>query len=138
MTGRDAHPHDHDHHHHDDHHHEHHHYGHDHHHGPGSHTHVLADGTVIRHGDHDHGHGHGHHPHAPSHEPGQARLIAVEQDILAKNDRFAAVNRRLFQATGVLVLNLMSSPGSGKTTLLVRTLTDLAPAMPAAVIEGDQ
>ncbi len=64
--------------------------------------------------------------------------MAVEQDILAKNDRFATVNRRLFEATGVLVLNLMSSPGSGKTTLLARTLTDLKGRFPAAVIEGDQ
>jgi len=62
----------------------------------------------------------------------------VEQDILAKNDRYAAVNRRLFNATGVLVLNLMSSPGSGKTTLLCRTLADLHGLFPAAVVEGDQ
>lgn len=72
----------------------------------------------------------------------QSRLIRLEQDILAKNDTFARVNRTLFTATGVLALNLMSSPGSGKTTLLVRTLNDLksraAGAVPMAVIEGDQ
>ena len=32
----------------------------------------------------------------------------------------------------------MSSPGSGKTSLLRRTITELAPARPVAVIEGDQ
>ncbi len=68
----------------------------------------------------------------------QTRLIAIEQDILAKNDSFAAVNRQLFAAKGVFVLNLMSSPGSGKTTLLTRTLTDLKGRFPMAVIEGDQ
>ena len=68
----------------------------------------------------------------------QTRLVAIEQDILAKNDSFAAVNRQLFAAKGVFVLNLMSSPGSGKTTLLARTLTDLKGRFPVAVIEGDQ
>ncbi len=68
----------------------------------------------------------------------QARLVTIEQDILAKNDSFAAVNRQLFAAKGVFVLNLMSSPGSGKTTLLTRTLTDLKGRFPMAVIEGDQ
>ncbi len=68
----------------------------------------------------------------------QGRLVRIEQDILAKNDAFAAVNRQLFAARGVFVLNLMSSPGSGKTTLLTRTLTDLKGRFPMAVIEGDQ
>jgi hydrogenase nickel incorporation protein HypB len=108
---------------------------------------------VAPHADHRHGHGHGHdhvhgheHEHvAPdgtvtrhSHDHGNARLIRVEQDILAKNDRFAAVNRQLFTATGTFVVNLMSSPGSGKTTLLTRTLADLRATLPMAVIEGDQ
>jgi hydrogenase nickel incorporation protein HypB len=32
----------------------------------------------------------------------------------------------------------MSSPGSGKTSLLCRTISELAPTRPVAVIEGDQ
>lgn len=70
----------------------------------------------------------------------QGRLISIEQDILAKNDAFAAANRQLFAAKGVFALNLMSSPGAGKTTLLVRTLTALQEQgkLPLAVIEGDQ
>ncbi|MDR3514661.1 MAG: hydrogenase nickel incorporation protein HypB [Azospirillaceae bacterium] len=114
----------------------------------GSHVHVAADGTVTRH-DHGHDHGQGHHHHhhddpdpVPGHghapDSGAARLIRIEQDLLAKNDRFAAVNRQLFSATGTLALNLMSSPGSGKTTLLVRTLETLRDRFPIAVIEGDQ
>lgn len=92
------------------------------------HEHVLPDGSVVRHA---HGHEHEH--------VDQRRLIAVEQDILAKNDGFAAVNRLLFAAKGVFAVNLMSSPGSGKTTLLVETLKALQiDGPPCAVIEGDQ
>ena len=69
---------------------------------------------------------------------GAARLIAVEQDILAENNRLAANNRATFAELDVLALNLMSAPGSGKTTLLVRTIEDLRARTSIAVIEGDQ
>jgi hydrogenase nickel incorporation protein HypB len=74
------------------------------------------------------------------HAPGMAhsRIIQVEQDILAENNRYADDNRRFFAASRILGLNLMSSPGSGKTTLLVRTIQDLRQDVPIAVIEGDQ
>jgi hydrogenase nickel incorporation protein HypB len=75
--------------------------------------------------DHDHDHRHG-------------RVIAVEQDILSRNNRIAERNRGLFQANGIFTLNLVSSPGSGKTTLLVRTISELRPELTFAVIEGDQ
>lgn len=65
-------------------------------------------------------------------------LIAIEQDILAKNNHFAGHNRRYFAQKQILALNMMSSPGSGKTTLLARTLSDLKDKMAAAVIVGDQ
>jgi len=58
--------------------------------------------------------------------------------LLAYNQGFADVNRRLFEARGLLALNLVSSPGSGKTSLLARTLEALREEMPLAVIEGDQ
>jgi hydrogenase nickel incorporation protein HypB len=94
--------------------------------------------------DHDHGHDHGHeHGAAPGGKgfgvlaPAD-RLVSVEQDLLAKNDRYAAANRRRLAREGVLALNLVSSPGSGKTTLLVRTLERLRGVRPAAVVEGDQ
>ena len=67
----------------------------------------------------------------------QDRLIAVETSILAKNDGYAASNRRVLDALGVFAVNLVSSPGSGKTTLLCKTITLLHDA-PLAVIEGDQ
>jgi hydrogenase nickel incorporation protein HypB len=108
---------------------------------------------------HDHGHEHGHdgghdHEHDHAHDLAAApvasgargfgvlspaeRLVSVEQDLLAKNDRYAAANRRRFAREGVLALNLVSSPGSGKTTLLVRTLEKLRERRPTAVVEGDQ
>jgi hydrogenase nickel incorporation protein HypB len=88
--------------------------------------------------DHHHDHDHGHH-HSHSHgETETARKIAVETDILSKNNRLARENRNLFFRKGVFVLNLVSSPGSGKTTILERTLHDLRQKFRFAVIEGDQ
>ena len=84
----------------------------------------------------------GHGP-AGAHVPGmsQAQMVKIEQDILAKNDGFAADNRRWLAERGVLALNLVSSPGSGKTSLLVRTiaaLQSLPQPVPVSVVEGDQ
>lgn len=132
-----VHAHDHDHAHHaHEHAHEHahdhtHDHAHDHHHG---HDHP-----------HDHGHGDLHYGHGPAHAhaPGmsQERMVAIERNILDKNDAFARGNRRRFEEQGVFALNLVSSPGSGKTTLLVETIKALgasAAGFPMAVIEGDQ
>ncbi len=65
-------------------------------------------------------------------------MVQIEQDILAKNDAYAAANRRFFNERGILALNLVSSPGSGKTSLLTRTIGDLAAELSMTVIEGDQ
>jgi len=65
-------------------------------------------------------------------------MVQIEQDILGKNNEYAAVNRAHFSARGILALNLVSSPGSGKTTLLTRSINDLGTGLPMAVIEGDQ
>ncbi len=65
-------------------------------------------------------------------------MVQIEQDILGKNDQYAAANRSWFQAHGILALNLVSSPGSGKTSLLTRSIQDLKDHYPLAVIEGDQ
>lgn len=96
---------------------------------PGHHGH--AHDHHRRH-DHDHGPGHDH-----DHDHG-SRTLAVEQDILQKNNLLAQRNRGWFEAKGILALNLVSSPGSGKTTLLERTICDLGAEVPLAVIEGDQ
>jgi hydrogenase nickel incorporation protein HypB len=122
-----------------------------------AHEHAHADGTTHSH-PHDHAHAHGHgddHDHAHQH-PGQehhgyrphthdhanehehSRTVKLEQDILAKNNAYAAQNRERFAAQGILALNLVSSPGSGKTTLLVKTIEALQGKLDLAVVEGDQ
>ena len=105
------------------------------------HQHRPDDHHHHHHDDHHHAHHHdyGQGP-ARSHAPGlsQARMVQIEQDILGKNNQYAAANRRYFSDHGILALNLVSSPGSGKTTLLTRTLQDLGRQLPVSVIEGDQ
>ncbi len=105
---------------------------------------------IEGHDHHDHPHDHhednGQHRHgdefqpAHVHAPGMdgRRMVRIEQDILAKNQRHADSNRRYLAGRGVFALNLVSSPGSGKTTLLVRTVEALQHRLPVAVIEGDQ
>lgn len=108
----------------------HHHHDHGHHHHHGHH-----------HGHHHHDHGDIHFGHGPAgvEVPGmsQERLIEIETDILAKNDRYADENRAALADLGCFAINLVSSPGSGKTTLLCKTIEALGNA-PLAVIEGDQ
>ncbi len=107
------------------------------------HDHAHAHGNGD---DHHHHHTHDHQTHnygagpARAHAPGlsQSRMVAIEKDILSKNDVYAAANRRFFNDRGILALNLVSSPGSGKTTLLVETIKRLKDHLPVCVIEGDQ
>ena len=65
------------------------------------------------------------------------RTLTIKHGVLLKNDAQAAANRTRFAAQRLTVVNLLSSPGSGKTTLLERTLVDLGPRIPMAVIVGD-
>jgi hydrogenase nickel incorporation protein HypB len=65
------------------------------------------------------------------------RRTEVLQALLHDNDRQAAHNRAHFEAAGVLVVNLMSSPGAGKTSLLEATVRALGGRLSVAVIEGD-
>jgi hydrogenase nickel incorporation protein HypB len=77
---------------------------------------------------------------AGAHAPGmsQGRMVQIEQDILSKNNQYAAANRKHFAEHGIFALNLVSSPGSGKTTLLTRTINLLKGKVGLAVLEGDQ
>lgn len=80
----------------------------------------------------------------PQHEPAHSHArvhgttLNIEQEILAKNNRLAELNRQWLKARNILLLNLMSSPGAGKTTLLEHTLRDLAGDLSISVVEGDQ
>ena len=126
--------------------------------GVHSHTHRHADGSTHSHAHtHDGAHVHEHeelHRHEPgvggdldygtgparAHVPGlsQSRMVQIEQDILAKNDAYAAANRQGFDERGIFALNLVSGPGSGKTTLLVKTIELLKEKVAISVVEGDQ
>ena len=110
--------------------------GHDHDHDHGHHQHDHShDGHTHEGHTHDYGNGPAH-----AHAPGlsQSRMVQIEEDILSKNNQYAAANRRWFEEQGILALNLVSSPGSGKTSLLTRTIDDLKAELNLAVIEGDQ
>ncbi len=63
--------------------------------------------------------------------------IPVVRNVLEANDRIARQNKDLFDQSGVLVINLMSSPGSGKTSLLERSIEALRDELAIGVIEGD-
>ena len=68
----------------------------------------------------------------------QPRILEVRTKILKVNDETARAMRRRFEAAGVLVVNLVSSPGSGKTALLEETLRRLkARGVAVAAIVGD-
>jgi len=62
--------------------------------------------------------------------------IDIQEKVLSKNDKNAAVLREKFKNT--CVLNFVSSPGSGKTSLLEKVLVMLKDKYRLAVIEGDQ
>ena len=67
---------------------------------------VKIDGKAHSHG---HGPSHSHAAGVPA-----ERAVAVERDILAKNDEHASANRRWFADRGMFVLNLVSSPGPAR------------------------
>ncbi len=68
----------------------------------------------------------------------QPRLVEVRQNVLKQNDVLARSLRQRFEAAGVYVVSLVSSPGAGKTTLLEQTLTQLrASGCRVAALVGD-
>jgi len=68
----------------------------------------------------------------------QPRILEVRTKILKANDETARAMRRRFVESGVLVVNVVSSPGSGKTALVEETLTRLhTRGVAVAAIVGD-
>lgn len=67
----------------------------------------------------------------------QPRLVKVRQKVLKRNDLLARELRERFQAAGVYVVSLVSSPGSGKTAFLEKTLSMLRPTARVAALVGD-
>jgi hydrogenase nickel incorporation protein HypB len=50
------------------------------------------------------------------------RILELRKAVLDKNDEIARTLRARFEAAGVFVVNLVSSPGAGKTALLEETM----------------
>jgi hydrogenase nickel incorporation protein HypB len=65
------------------------------------------------------------------------RLVEVRQKVLNKNDQAARALRDHFEASGVCVISLVSSPGSGKTAFLESLLTSLRAEYKVAALVGD-
>lgn len=91
----------------------------------------------FEHSHEDHNHDHSH-PHAHEENLHQTHTVVLEKNVLAKNEEFAANNKKWLKGRGVITINIISSPGSGKTTLLEKTLDSLKGKVHCSVIVGDQ
>ena len=66
------------------------------------------------------------------------KTIAVNVNVLNKNDEVAAGVKKSLSERGIRMINLLGTPGSGKTTLLEQVLQDSRiDRSRVAVIEGD-
>ena len=66
------------------------------------------------------------------------KTIAVNVNVLNKNDEIAAQVHAELSQRGIRLINLLGTPGSGKTTFLERVLTmESVDRSAVAVIEGD-
>ena len=65
------------------------------------------------------------------------RLVEVRQRVLKHNDVVARALRARFQAAGVYVVSLESSPGAGKTAFLKEVLSALRVRYRVAALVGD-
>ncbi len=63
--------------------------------------------------------------------------IELEKDLLARNKILAKGNRRRFDSSNILAVDIMGSIGSGKTSLIKAILRKLRIGTKAAVIAGD-
>jgi len=63
--------------------------------------------------------------------------IELEKDLLAKNRSLAKENRKRFDRSNILTIDIMGSIGSGKTTLIKAVLKRLGMGEKVAVIAGD-
>ena len=63
--------------------------------------------------------------------------IELEKDLLARNKSLARENRRRFDHSKILAIDIMGSIGSGKTSLIKAVLRRLGMGKEVAVIAGD-
>jgi len=68
----------------------------------------------------------------------QPRMVEVRQNVLKQNDLLARALRDRFEAAGVLVISMVSTPGAGKTALLEYTLSRMhSDGLRVAALVGD-
>jgi len=65
------------------------------------------------------------------------RIVEVRAKVMRQNDLLAHALRERFEASGVSVVGLVSSPGSGKTAFLEKLLSGLARDFRVAALVGD-
>jgi len=63
--------------------------------------------------------------------------IEMEKDLLSKNRSLAKENRKRFDRSNVLTIDIMGSIGSGKTSLIKAMLRKLGMDKAVVVIAGD-
>jgi hydrogenase nickel incorporation protein HypB len=63
--------------------------------------------------------------------------IELEKDLLAKNRNLAKENKKRFDRSNILAIDIMSSIGSRKTSLIKATLKKLGMGKKVAIIAGD-
>jgi hydrogenase nickel incorporation protein HypB len=63
--------------------------------------------------------------------------IEVVENVMQYNKEEADINRGLFKANKVSVINILSAPGAGKTTLIMETIKRIGSKYNIGVIEGD-
>jgi hydrogenase nickel incorporation protein HypB len=63
--------------------------------------------------------------------------IEMEKDLLAKNRNLARENKKRFDCSSILAIDIMGSIGSGKTSLIKAVLKKLGMGKKVAVIAGD-
>ena len=68
---------------------------------------------------------------------GNVRVIEINENIFAGNEKEAEAIRQKLSSSGTLFLNFMSSPGSGKTTTLTAVINSLKGGMNIAEMDVD-
>jgi hydrogenase nickel incorporation protein HypB len=63
--------------------------------------------------------------------------IELEEDFIKANERMAELNRRIFDRSGVKVIDFMGSIGSGKTSIIEKLVEALKGKYKIGVIAGD-
>jgi hydrogenase nickel incorporation protein HypB len=67
----------------------------------------------------------------------ESRILEVQRNVLANNDRAADAFRDRRKADGTFFVDVMASPGAGKTTLLLALIKQLRTDAACGVIEAD-